>query len=86
MSVVLYHLAENLKNELVTLPDIILLIFSYGYLGVPIFFVISAFVISYGIGSDKVPAKYAGNFILRRSVRLDLTYWASICWQSYYYH
>jgi peptidoglycan/LPS O-acetylase OafA/YrhL len=78
MSVVLYHLSGNLKNELETLPEIILSIFSYGYLGVPIFFVISGFVISYGIGSDKVTAKYAGNFILRRSIRIDLTYWASI--------
>ena len=78
MSVVIYHLAGNLKDELETLPDIILWVFSYGYLGVPIFFVISGLVISYGISSDRVTTKYAGNFILRRSVRLDLTYWASI--------
>ena len=50
----------------------------YGFLGVPLFFVISGFVISLSVGSTFVSKSYAGNFILRRSVRLDPTYWASI--------
>lgn len=79
MAVVLYHLSGNLQPELeVLLPSVINTIFSYGFLGVPIFFVISGFVISFGVGSTKITAGYTGNFILRRSVRLDITYWASI--------
>jgi peptidoglycan/LPS O-acetylase OafA/YrhL len=79
MSVVLYHLSGNLQPELGTfLPNILTVLFSYGFIGVPIFFVISGFVISFSIGSESVTSKYVGNFILRRSVRLDLTYWASI--------
>jgi peptidoglycan/LPS O-acetylase OafA/YrhL len=79
MAVVLYHLGGNLKSDLEQiLPDFINTVFAYGYLGVPIFFVISGFVISHGVGASKITPSYAGNFILRRSVRLDLTYWASI--------
>lgn len=79
MAVVFYHLSGNLKAELdELLPDMLSLIFSYGYLGVPVFFVISGFVISYSISSDRVTGRYLGNFVLRRSIRLDITYWASI--------
>lgn len=79
MGVVLFHLSLNLQPELSRLlPNIVEVFFSYGYLGVPIFFVISGFVISYSVSADEVDAKYARNFILRRSIRLDLTYWASI--------
>lgn len=79
MGVVLFHLSENLHPELnQLLPEAINVLFAYGFLGVPIFFVISGFVISYGIAAATIDAKYVGNFVLRRSIRLDLTYWASI--------
>lgn len=79
IAVVLFHLSSNLQTELETiLPQLFNVIFSHGYLGVPIFFVISGFVISYGIGAERITASYVGNFVLRRSVRLDITYWASI--------
>jgi len=79
MGVVLFHLTGNLQPEIeLLLPDALSLFVSYGYLGVPIFFVISGFVISLGIGSTKVTSGYVGNFVLRRSVRLDLVYWSSI--------
>lgn len=79
MGVVLFHLSANLQSELeLLLPDVINLIFSYGYLGVPIFFVISGFVISYSASHAEVTGRYVSNFILRRSIRLDLVYWASI--------
>lgn len=51
---------------------------SYGFIGVPIFFVISGFVISLSIGKKKISSGYFGNFVLRRSIRLDLTYWVAI--------
>ena len=79
MGVVLFHLSGNLKPQLSELlPNMVNVIFSYGYLGVPIFFVISGFVISYSLRSAHVTGKYVGNFMVRRSIRLDLTYWASI--------
>lgn len=79
LGVVVFHLSINLKSELSELlPDFISLIFSYGYLGVPIFFVISGFVISLSVGDKHITPKYARLFIIRRSIRLDPTYWASI--------
>jgi peptidoglycan/LPS O-acetylase OafA/YrhL len=80
LAVVLFHLSIKMKEELqATLPDFMTLIMSYGYLGVPVFFVISGFVISLSVNDRKITLSYAGNFALRRSIRLDITYWASIC-------
>lgn len=79
LGVVVYHLSGNLKPELSQLfPEFINIVFSYGYLGVPVFFVISGFVISLSVKDATITADYAGKFILRRSIRLDPTYWASI--------
>jgi peptidoglycan/LPS O-acetylase OafA/YrhL len=47
-------------------------------LGVPIFFVISGLVITLSIGDRKITSTYAAQFIIRRSLRLDPTYWAAI--------
>jgi len=80
LAVVLFHLNLKMKEELQAfLPDIITMVMSYGYLGVPVFFVISGMVISLSVNDKKVTLSYAGNFALRRSIRLDITYWASIC-------
>jgi peptidoglycan/LPS O-acetylase OafA/YrhL len=53
-------------------------LFTAGHFGVPIFFVLSGFVIAYAIGDDHVDRRYFGRFALRRLIRLDLPYWASI--------
>ncbi|MGS2724282.1 acyltransferase family protein [Porticoccus sp. GXU_MW_L64] len=79
ISVVIFHLSGNIQPQFQGhFFDFALKIFSYGYLGVPIFFVISGFVISYSTASAQVNFRYFGNFVLRRSIRLDITYWASI--------
>jgi peptidoglycan/LPS O-acetylase OafA/YrhL len=79
LSVVFYHLSKSLSPELnELLPHFVNILFSFGYLGVPVFFVISGFVISLSIGSNIISRQYFGNFILRRSIRLDPTYWVSI--------
>lgn len=79
LAVVFYHLSGSLSAELsALLPDIVNAFFSYGYLGVPIFFVISGFVISISVGSATINRGYFGRFVLRRSIRLDVTCWASI--------
>lgn len=80
LAVVLFHLSIKMKEELqAVLPDFLTIVMSYGYLGVPVFFVISGIVISLSVNDQKVTLSYAGNFALRRSIRLDITYWASIC-------
>ena len=79
MAVVLFHLNLKMIEELrAILPDFMTLLMSYGYLGVPVFFVISGIVISLSVSNEKVTLRYAGNFALRRSIRLDITYWASM--------
>ncbi len=49
-----------------------------GSCGVQIFFVLSGFVIAYSLRNAQFSVKYVGNFILRRSIRLDPPYWAAI--------
>lgn len=53
-------------------------IFAAGHFGVPVFFVLSGFVIARSIGDGHVTPRYVGRFALRRAIRLDIPYWASI--------
>jgi peptidoglycan/LPS O-acetylase OafA/YrhL len=50
----------------------------YGWLGVEVFFAISGFVIARSVGRARITPGYVGNFILRRSIRLDPPYWCAI--------
>jgi peptidoglycan/LPS O-acetylase OafA/YrhL len=56
-------------------------VLSHGYLGVDIFFVLSGFVIAFGLRD--VPGRWGflGRFALRRSVRLDIPYWTSMAFE-----
>jgi peptidoglycan/LPS O-acetylase OafA/YrhL len=49
-----------------------------GLYGVQIFFVLSGFVIAYTLREQRLSCRYIGNFMLRRSIRLDPPYWAAI--------
>ncbi|MGE0606951.1 MAG: acyltransferase family protein [Pirellulales bacterium] len=49
-----------------------------GWMGVQAFFVISGFVIAYSLRRAWVTPGYLGNYALRRSLRLDPPYWATI--------
>ncbi len=60
------------------LPSIANQALGVGNIGVPIFFVISGFVISNSIGLSRVDTYYILNFALRRSIRLDPPYWCTI--------
>ncbi|MEX0604301.1 MAG: acyltransferase [Marinobacter sp.] len=53
-------------------------LFSYGYLGVDVFFVLSGFVISFSIRNGDFSLRYFARFGLRRSIRLDPAYWVTI--------
>jgi peptidoglycan/LPS O-acetylase OafA/YrhL len=59
-------------------PEPIHWILNNGHLGVYIFFVISGFVITHSMRGAQVTPRYLGNFALRRSLRLDPPYWATI--------
>lgn len=53
-------------------------VFEHGNLGVQIFFVLSGFVIAYSQRTVFITGRFLGNFALRRSLRLDPTYWTAI--------
>ncbi len=79
--VVFYHAYEgsHVDGLIESLPDLLVtIVFRMGHAGVPIFFVISGFVIAHSLRHDKVDIFYLGKFTLRRSIRLDPPYWASI--------
>ncbi len=50
----------------------------HGHLGVVIFFGLSGFVIAHSLAGRRLTPSRAGNFLLRRSVRLDPPYFATI--------
>ncbi len=81
MWVVLYHVAaaDQARQARAALPAFLrAALFDAGHFGVPVFFVLSGFVIARAIGTDRVDARYVGRFALRRAVRLDPPYWAAI--------
>jgi peptidoglycan/LPS O-acetylase OafA/YrhL len=60
------------------LPTWLAAFFRSGHFGVPIFFVLSGFVIAHSVGDQRVDSRFIGRFMFRRSVRLDPMYWFSI--------
>lgn len=80
VGVVLFHaLAGAHVPHLAGSPDSFASrLLSCGRLGVPIFFVISGFVIAHSLRDARMSPRYFAGFLLRRSVRLDPPYWISI--------
>lgn len=81
MWVVLFHFGEGgqIASLQALLPGALnTVVFTWGHFGVPIFFVLSGYVIALSIGTDRVNLPYVGRFALRRSIRLDPPYWLSI--------
>lgn len=50
----------------------------WGHHGVDVFFVLSGFVIAHTLGRLRLGPAAVGNFLLRRSIRLDPPYWMAI--------
>jgi hypothetical protein len=81
VSVMLYHFCTgglSLPALRDGLPELVVGALGHGWLGVQTFFVLSGFVIAYAIGDRPVTPRGAALFALRRQVRLDPPYWASI--------
>jgi peptidoglycan/LPS O-acetylase OafA/YrhL len=53
-------------------------VLTHGNCGVEIFFVISGFVMAYSLRQARIGPRFFGQFLLRRSLRLDPPYWATI--------
>lgn len=77
LGVMSYHLAGNL-TEYDWAPSWADRILDHGNLGVPLFFVISGFVISHSTDRHQISTRFLGRFALKRSIRLDPTYWCAI--------
>jgi len=70
------HWVSPIHDQLAAvLPNWIQTILEHGDLGVEIFFVLSGFVIAHSLADRTLNARFAGNFIVRRSLRLDPPYW-----------
>ncbi|HBB31984.1 MAG TPA: acyltransferase [Cyanobacteria bacterium UBA8803] len=79
--VVLFHAeaANHLTHLTALLPNwLTAVVFKWGHLGVPIFFVLSGFVIAHSLRKAKIDLSYFGRFTLRRMTRLTPPYYASI--------
>jgi peptidoglycan/LPS O-acetylase OafA/YrhL len=76
LGVVLFHAVEG--NHVNSLPAVFRTAAWFGSFGVPIFFVISGFVIAHSLRDQEMtPGRMAG-FVVRRSIRLDPPYWTAI--------
>lgn len=80
VSVALFHFnnqyaSPTYREFSALLPAAVLAVWHHLDLGVEIFFVLSGFVIAHSMAGQRVNLKYAGNFIVRRSIRLDPPYW-----------
>jgi len=80
LSVVAFHVKEahQVDRLCAALPAAFAVVLDHAYLGVEVFFVLSGLVIAHSMARDQVTPRYVGSFMLRRSIRLDPPYWASI--------
>jgi peptidoglycan/LPS O-acetylase OafA/YrhL len=61
-----------------TVPGIVDVLLSHGYLGVEVFFVLSGFVIAHSVRGHSITRGFVARFALRRALRLDPAYWMTI--------
>jgi peptidoglycan/LPS O-acetylase OafA/YrhL len=80
LGVALFHFWKNPAFAVAreATPPALRKILGGGRLGVEVFFVISGFVMAYTLRNAVVTPRYAGAFILRRSLRLDPPYWLTL--------
>jgi peptidoglycan/LPS O-acetylase OafA/YrhL len=78
--VLCHHAYYGKHLDLVTpkMPSWVVTFFKSGHYGVPIFFVLSGFVIAYSVSRYRVDLPFFGRFVVRRSIRLDPPYWVAL--------
>lgn len=79
--VVLFHMekGEGLRGLTELLPGFVTtVVFHWGSAGVAVFFVLSGFVIRHSLNDKAMNHRELGTFVVRRSIRLDPPYWASM--------
>ncbi|MEP3605002.1 MAG: acyltransferase, partial [Gilvibacter sp.] len=77
--VVLFHIWGAVqRRDTEWVPHVIERFFDLGFLGVDIFFVLSGFVITYSLIGKPIDYYFVPKFIMRRSIRIDPPYWATI--------
>lgn len=78
LSVVFFHLNLAIHNHGDAFPYYLAQLFSLGYLGIQIFFVLSGFVIAYSLRDAHMDLSFLTRFFVRRSFRLDPPYWVIV--------
>jgi peptidoglycan/LPS O-acetylase OafA/YrhL len=78
LAVVCFHIYGHSRDHSSTALVGIRQFSEYGYLGVPVFFVISGFVIANSLRGARFSLRYAGLYAARRELRLAPPYWATI--------
>ncbi len=75
-----FHFYEGVSNHYQSkpFPEPFPTLLRLGDCGVDVFFVLSGFVIAFSIREAKITLGYFGNFVLRRSARLEPPYWVTI--------
>jgi len=73
LGVVFCHLGFSLTDY-----PTLSLAFSFGQIGVPVFFFISGFIIVYSLDKSGYKANQFFTFLIKRSIRIDPPYWAII--------
>lgn len=79
--VVLFHCSEggHLERLKAAMPSLASrFLFDWGHLGVPVFFVLSGYVMMHSVRGLAFTPRFAGRFMLRRLLRLTPPYYASI--------
>lgn len=79
LSVACYHIGATghpSMRQLAPWPLSSLLL--HGFIGVPVFFVVSGFTIAWSLRDVTMNGRVFGRFLLRRSLRLDPPYWVAI--------
>ncbi len=78
LAVAVYHIDRVTLANSTSIANWMHQLFQFGFLGVPVFFVISGFVIAASTSKDAITFRYFGKFLVKRQTRLDPNYWASI--------
>lgn len=76
LGVVFHHAVEG--HHIDQLPEAVRAAAKVGNFGVPVFFVISGFVIAHSLSGEPMTLTKMGRFIAKRSIRLDPPYWCAI--------